>query len=237
MANKFYYLLTLLPALPEVGEAFETGGVFALIRQEQVVGVEILADLLEAEILLEHCAEHHFVAEKEDFAPVFPEVITEAIVDLAGDPGSLDESQWHDKVYTLWFKLMAEVGHKTGSNLLADWAVREYSLRAQIQLQREHQGSDSSASGEQMLPDFIKKNGFIFDQSELINAYKAFDDPMAAEKFLDQARVDYLRKAAAQYSFDMDELVAYMLELRIHRRYERMSPDKGRKILEEVTTL
>lgn len=237
MANKFYYLLTLLPALPKVGEPLEVAEVFALIRQEQDLGVNILADLLETEMLLEHCAENHFVEAKEDFAPVFPDLITDSLVELAKDPGSLNESDWHDNVYTMWFELMAEIGHKTGSNLLSDWAAREFSLRAQIQLQRDQQNIDSSASNEQMLPDFIKKDGFIFDQSELIGAYKAFDDPMAAEKFLDQARVDFLRKAATRYSFHIDELVAYMLELRIHRRYERMSPDKGRKILEEVTTL
>lgn len=237
MANKFYYLLTLLPSLPEIGESVETSDALTLIRQEEDEGVKVLASLLETETLLEHCAENHFVAAKEDFDPVFPEYITGDLVELAKDPGTLDESEWHDKVYGMWYELMAEIGHKTGTMLLSQWAAREFSLRAQIQMQRDQQSSDTNVINEQNLPDFIKEDGFIFDQSDLISAYKAFDDPMAAEKFLDQSRVDFLHKAVARYSFDMDELVAYMLELRIHRRYERMSPEKGRKILEEVTTL
>jgi hypothetical protein len=60
---------------------------------------------------------------------------------------------------------------------------------------------------------------------------------MAAEKLLDQSRVDYLRSFAGNYTFTIEELIAYMLELRIHNRYARLSPEQGRKILEEVTAL
>jgi hypothetical protein len=71
----------------------------------------------------------------------------------------------------------------------------------------------------------------------LIEAWKATADPMAAEKLLDQSRVDYLRSFAGNYTFTIEELIAYMLELRIHNRYARLSPEQGRKILEEVTAL
>ncbi len=58
-----------------------------------------------------------------------------------------------------------------------------------------------------------------------------------AEKILDQSRIEFLRSQSLGYSFSVEELVAYMLELRIHNRYARLSLDEGRKILEEVTAL
>ena len=60
---------------------------------------------------------------------------------------------------------------------------------------------------------------------------------MDAEMVLDQARIDFLKNKFSPYSFEIDELIAYMIELRIHNRYARLSLEEGHKILEEVTSL
>jgi hypothetical protein len=60
---------------------------------------------------------------------------------------------------------------------------------------------------------------------------------MKAEKTIDQYRLDFIRSLAISYSFSADELIAYMLELRIFARYARLDLEKGRKILQEVTAI
>jgi hypothetical protein len=211
--------------------------VLAAIHEEKDERLVFLADLLAAENEIERCGLHYFVMNARDFQPHLSESLPEAFVEAFMSFSASKEHDWLDNVYAAWFELLIATGRRTGSGLLQQWAEWEYSLRTWLRLDRLKNAGRGSSDSETLLPAFMKDFSEQPDNAHLVEAYRSFSEPLKAEKFLDQARIDYLRKSAMQFSFSLDELIAYLLELRIHNRYLRLNPDKGRKILEEVTTL
>ncbi|MDD2997504.1 MAG: DUF2764 family protein [Candidatus Riflebacteria bacterium] len=237
MAANFFYLLTVLPALPALAEPFPTEDVMAKIRDESDDNLLLLADLLECESEIEKCGLQYYVLDHKDFRPCFSDRIPESFVDTFMSFSVTREADWFSLVYAAWFELLIAVGDKTGSALLKQWARWEYSLRTALRIDRLKVAGKLAAEHDAIVPGFMKELSEVPDNEHFAEAYKSFSEPMKAEKFLDQTRIDYLRGLVAQFSFTIDELVAYLLELRIHNRYARLSPEKGRKILKEVTTL
>jgi hypothetical protein len=60
---------------------------------------------------------------------------------------------------------------------------------------------------------------------------------MEAEVSLDVARLAFLTRESPRYSFTMDELVAYLLQLRLLERHQHLDPQRGRALLREVAAL
>ena len=235
MPGKLFYLLTLLPPLPEIGSALPQIDLYDKVRQEESPELSLLADLLQTEEIIKECAMNYFVSNTENYKPVFFETTPEDFRELISN-NELEEAQWSQLVYTRWFKLLIDFASQTGSNLLKDWAEWELALKNELKSERESRKGQSTDSTKAL--EIITDNGFlIYDHKWLVQSYYAIENPMQAEKFLDTARIDFIHQTVNKYSFDIDELTAYMLEMRIHRRYEGMSPQQGRKILEEVITL
>jgi len=232
-----YYLMTVLPSLPALGESVAAEDALARIREEIDEKLLLLADLLECEGEIEKCALQHFVLQNRDFQPVFSERVPESFVDRFMKYSEAKEAEWLTDVYAAWFDLLLETGDQTGSRLLKDWAEWEYALRTGLRVERLRAAGRLPVDVDSIIPEFMKELSDVSDHSSLIEGYKGISEPLKAEKYLDQARIDYLRRAADSYTFSTDELIAYMLELRIHNRYARLNPEKGRKILEEVTAL
>lgn len=237
MSGNLYYLMTVLPSLPALGEPLAAEDAMARIREEIDEKLLLLADLLECEGEIEKCAVQHFVLQNKDYQPVFSERVPGEFVELFASYSDAKESEWLTDIYAAWFELLIETGDMTGSELLKDWAKWEYALRTGLRIERLRAAARLPADIDSIIPEFMKGLSDISDHSSLIESYKGMTEPLKAEKFLDQARIDYLRRAADSYTFSTDELIAYMLELRIHNRYARLNPEKGRKILEEVTAL
>ena len=237
MSDNLYYLLTLLPSLPNLGEALTPEDALAKIREESDENLLLLADLLECESEIEKCAIHYYVMGSRDFLPNLSERLPEKFCEVFATYTSREEADWLTAVYIAWFELLLEIGDNTGSGLLKEWARWEYSLRTRLRIERLHAAGRLPADPDSLVPEFMNELSEQPDLQHLVDFARTFSEPMKAEKFLDQVRIDFLRRAVAQYSFSVDELVAYMLELRIHLRYARLSPEKGRKLLEEVTRL
>ncbi len=238
MADNLFYLLTVLPALPaNVGESMPTDEALARIREESDERMLLLADLLGVESEIERCGLQYFVLGVRDFQPHLSDRLPESFVEAFMNFSNSREADWLTDIYVAWFELLIATGNRVGSGLLSKWAVWEYSLRSLLRLDRLKSAGKAVPDHDSLLPAFMKDFSEQPDNAYLVEAYKSFNEPLKAEKFLDQARVDFLRKAAIQFSFSLDELIAYLLEMRIHNRYARLNPDKGRKILEEVTTL
>lgn len=237
MGEKLFYLMTVLPSLPNLGEPLAPEDAMARIREESGENMLLLADLLECEAEIEKFGMQHFVLGAKDYSPEFSSRIPESFQEVFATWSSLSEAEWLTRVYAAWFDLIIETGDRTGSGLLKDWAKWEYALRTGLRIERLRIAGSLPGDLDSIIPEFMKDSDELPDHSGLIETYLAFTEPMKAEKFLDQARIDFLRRAAIQYSFETDELVAYMLELRIHNRYARLNPEEGQKILEEVTAL
>ena len=239
MASRLYYLLTYLPSLPStLGETFSAVEAIEKIREEGEANLLFLADLLETEKNIEAVAVNFFVNGDKNFSIELPESLPESFTKIFNSYFETSEAEWITFVFQAWFELIHTIGKKSGSQLLVDWAAWEWTLRAQLRIDRLKTSGKLPESEENLIPAFVKDalEG-DFTHRDLIKNWKGISNPMDAEKFLDQARIDFLDEASELYSFDLDELVSYMLKLRIHARYARLSLDKGRKILEEVTAL
>lgn len=237
MSDNLFYLLTLLPSLPNLGEPLAAEDALAKIREESDARMLLLADLLECESEIDRCALEHYVNGNRDYLANLSDRLPEGFHDLFATYHSRDEADWLSAIYAAWFELLLELAAAAGSALLKDWAKWEYALRTRLRIERLRSAGRLPADVDAIVPEFMKELSDLPDQHQLVETARAISEPMKAEKFLDQARIDYLRRSVAQYSFSIDELVAYMLELRIHQRYARLSPEKGRKLLEEVTRL
>lgn len=237
MADNLFYLLTLLPSLPNLGEPLASEDAMAKIREESDVRLLLFADLLDCENEIKKCTTHYYLQDSKDYLPNLSERLPESFQELFATYQHCDEAEWLTAVYAAWFELLIELGDATGSELLKNWAKWEYSLCTSLRVERLRSAGQLPADLGSIVPEFMKELSDLPDHHQLIEAARAMSEPMKAEKTLDQARIDYLRRAVAQFSFSVDELVAYMLELRIHQRYARLSPEKGRKLLEEVTRL
>lgn len=237
MSDNLFYLLTLLPSLPNLGEPLAHEDALAKIREESDARMLLLADLLDCENEIKKCAAQYYVQGSKDYLPNLSERLPESFQNLFATYHHCDEAEWLTAVYAAWFELLLELGGATGSELLKNWAKWEYSLRTRLRIERLRSAGQLPADLDSIIPEFMKELSDLPDHHQLIETARAMSEPMKAEKFLDQARIDYLRRAVVQFSFSVDELVAYMLELRIHQRYASLSPEKGRKLLEEVTRL
>jgi hypothetical protein len=237
VSDNLFYLLTLLPSLPNLGEPLVPEDAMAKIREESDEGLLLLADLLDCENEIEKCALNYYVQGSRDYFPNLSERLPESFQELFATYHQREEADWLTAVYAAWFELLLELGNVTGSGLLKEWAKWEYALRTSLRIERLRAAGRLPADVDAIIPEFMKELSDLPDQHQLIEAARASSEPMKAEKMLDQARIDYLRRAVAQFSFSVDELVAYMLELRIHQRYARLRPEVGRKLLEEVTSL
>lgn len=237
MSDNLFYLLTLLPSLPNLGEPLAPEDAMAKIREESDENLLLLADLLDCENEIEKCASHYYVNGIREYAPNLSDRLPESFQELFATYHTREEADWLTAVYAAWFELLIEIGDATGSGLLKEWAKWEYALRTRLRIDRLRVAGRLPADPDSLVPEFMNELTDQPDHQHLVELARTFSEPMKAEKLLDQTRIDYLRRAVAQFSFSVDELVAYMLELRIHLRYARLSPEKGRKLLEEVTRL
>lgn len=237
MSGNLFYLLTILPVLPATaGDPVPVDDAMARIRDEGDGRLLFLADLLEVEAEIERCGFNFFVQGNHDYRPQLSALLPESFVQTFLSFSDSSEADWLTNVYASWFELFMNTSRRTGSGFLGFWAAWEYSLRTLLRLERSKAAGRSAAELESMIPEFMK-DAFDSETIALVDTYKTINEPLKAEKFLDQARIDFLRRSVIHYSFSLDELIAYLLELRIHNRYARLNPDRGRKILEEVTTL
>lgn len=237
MSQQLFYLMTYLPALPALGEPLADEDAIARIRDEADENLLLLADLLDAENLIQQAGMQFFVLKNSDYRPELSERLPESFVESFLSFRDKPEADWLTDIFAAWFDLMIELSTKVGSPLLASWAKWEYSLRTGLRLERMRSAGAQPQDLSGIIPEFMNDADFFIDHAPLIESWKATADPMAAEKLLDQSRIDYLRSFAGNFTFSIEELIAYMLELRIHNRYARLSPEQGRKILEEVTAL
>jgi hypothetical protein len=225
--------MTYLPTLPALGEKLPEVDALARIRDESDENLLLLADLLEVEDIIKQTGMQYFVLENKDFKPELSERLPEDFIKSFFSYNETPEAQWLENIYFAWFALFIELSGSIKSELLVEWAQWEYSLRLALKNERLQAEKKNKSADEKLLPGM----SCLVDHGTAVDGWKTIDEPMQAEKFLDQYRIEFLRNLGTQYTFAIEELIAYMLELRIHNRYARLSLDEGHKILEEVTAL
>ncbi len=230
------YLMTVLPDLPaSLGEKASIEEAYRIIKAEDNARLNYLIDIISAEDEIVKCGLQYFVLQNKNYEAELPASLPEAFTNAFYSFSSKSEADWMTAVYGAWFDMLVDTGKKTGSQLVQEWAKWEYSLRINLMFDRlKRAGIEYDEAS--LTPEFMAFDCDC-DTASLVEAYRKINEPMKAEKSLDEARLDFIRSSAISYSFTADELVAYILELRIYARYARLSPEQGRKILQEVTAL
>ena len=230
------YILTLLPSLPaNLGDKVSIEEAYRLLRFEDNAKLSFLADVLNAEDEIKKCGLQYFVLQNKSYEAELPQNLPESFREVFFSFSNKTESKWMTDVYAAWLEMLTKTSREVGSSLLAEWAKWEYSLRINLMIDRYKRAGIEFDESESV-PDFLRYDS-QYNTDYIVEAYRKCTEPMKAEKTIDQFRLDYLRSSAISYSFSADELIAYMLELRIFARYARLDLEEGRKILQEVTAI
>lgn len=245
MANRLFYLLSYLPSLPGLSGTppIEFSRALQLVKSEGDSGLAVVAEAFELENKLLEIfppigkVSDNFDAVASGSAGIeFPEIFKPC---FSRKPSALQESDWLSSVWTAFFMFLDQVGSAVGSSLLQDWACHEYSFRYEMALRRNAAMGTSGHSGmempdKQLLSSFRDRAG-DWNHSSLITTGLSLRNPMETEKFFDEARISFIEERSERYSFSLDELVGYLLTLRLIVRHSKFDAAKGEKILQEVT--
>lgn len=243
METRTTYLLTLLPQLPALGETppLALADALRLLRQQGGADLELLADLLEAEPLLREALEEWVV--NPSGSRTVPGDLPSPVRELFDEDlvRGLAEEAWVDAVWQAWFDLLSETGRRHGYGLLSRWAAWEASLRRQLARRRAQVRGDRDEPGEVPPPDVdpvMEAALAAWSAAQLRDAAAGrLDAAMEAEVSLDRARLAYLEGEAPRYTFALDELVSYLLRLRLLERHRLLDRSRGRTLLKEVSAL
>jgi hypothetical protein len=238
-----YYLLTFLPPLPALGEqpAVTLPEALGRLRQQGGPDFELLADTLGAEDILRDVLDEWVrnTSGSHSAPAALPPFLTalfdeERIADFA-------EDAWVDAVWQAWFGEVAHAGRIIGSRLLPQWVAWETALRCQLARRRAGGGAED----ESHVP--LDEPGDPPGLDAVVAAWHAAREQGAAEGrlpaaveaelLLERARLDFLDAEDPRYSFSMDELVAYLLKLRLLDRRARLEPEAGRSLLRQAVAL
>ncbi|NLI77936.1 MAG: DUF2764 family protein [Candidatus Riflebacteria bacterium] len=253
MAAGLHYLLTFLPPLPGLGEAppitleevgrlageipgREIRALFELIQLE-----DTLRDLVGSRLHLPGVAGQP-APDPGSLPPTLAAMFGEAAADQT-------EEVWLTEVMDRFYRHVAERGRSLGSPLLTLWAGWERALRWQMAATRARNLAEEApvpSGGGQPGGSFCQgpvapppDQGLdpAIDHTALIQEACMAQDPLAAELVLDEGRARFLEEQAVRYSFRIEELIAYILKLRLLLRHARLNRAEGIKILQEVTSV
>jgi hypothetical protein len=241
--TRLAYLLTLLPPLPPIGETppITLAEALSLLRQQGGADLELLVELLEAESLLREALDE-WIANPPG-SRVAPHALPQPLRALFDDDlaAGMAEEAWVGSVRQAYLDLLSGAGHRLGSDLLSRWSEWEGSLRLNLARHRARLRGDRDDPVPGPPPDVDP------GMESVLSAWSAarsrggdaerLGAAMEAEVSLDAARLAFLTRESPRYSFTMDELVAYLLHLRLLERHQRLDPQRGRTLLKAVGAL
>ena len=222
MSEQYYYLLSALPQLGELGEAppIEASDFIALLQ-----GSEKPLRVAQAVLLSDDLLQREAFVTGEVDSPETAVLTTEQARDEAPLPDFLQPTESiprkivADAIWEQYFRFAADIGNHH-SCLLSDWVSFEVTLRNQIALTRAQslglEGQDYVVAGS------LENEHDNF--STLVSEWSAAmgKSPLAAQRVLDTVRWEWLGQRDAYFSFTIDELVVYAARLMLTRRWHRL---------------
>jgi hypothetical protein len=218
MSERYYFLLTALPALPELGEVPPLGlGAFrALVEPSPSALAPVEAVLLEQDLL---GRESVLAGETPLSEPVvlttaqvageepLPEFLTAAPERAPKIPA--------DATWASYWRHVHAVGVRRSCEFLRRWAGFEVGLRNALALAR--------AAALNLEPQEYLVAEDLADPDapvgEVVSAWSAAADPLSALRVLDERRWQWVEDCARYYSFALDELTAYARRLVLVHRW------------------
>lgn len=229
MGGRNYFLVTSLPALPDLGA-------------EPPMSVAELLDYVgdgpDARALIEAIAlgddllqrQAYLAGEIEDVAPAVlteaqatdEEPLPEHLVGGEGreTPGRLPA----DAVWEAYYRHLADLAERLDSDFLRAWTGYEIALRNAL-VEARAKRLEIDATEYFVATDLAATDE---DFQSLLNEWSSARNPLEALRVLDRGRWDWLDRHDAWFSFTDDELAAYAVRLVLLERWSRLqrAPDE-----------
>lgn len=224
MARSYYFLLTSLPGLPELGEPppMPLREFRARVLDEPSLAPSVDALLLEHDLLTRQAALAGEVRLPEgvvlsDGQVAGEEPLPEFLIDPAR-PGRRIPS---DLTWEAYFRYLHKMGAGSGSKFLRRWAGFEVGLRNALALARARTlGLD--ALEYLVAPEISDPNAEAIT-NEAVAAWQQAAEPLAALRALDQRRRRWIDDNAGYFTFAADEVLAYAAKLMLVDRWRRIA--------------
>ena len=123
-----------------------------------------------------------------------------------------------DAVWESYYRHVASMAAKSGSEFLTGWAEYEIGLRNALVIARAK--SLNLDPQEYLVAPWI--GGAKEDFSEVISEWTSATDPFAGLRVLDEARWEWLKGNDGWFTFADDEVVAYGAKLMLLHRWHRL---------------
>lgn len=229
-SKRYDYILSALPALDPIGSTppLSKKDFFAMISDSKgpVNTVEVILlidDLLQYEALLSNEIDSKKIdlavlsLDRSDSEPVLPAY-------LLPEEG-INEKEHNrlasDGLWSRYFYHAAQVGKQNRSNFLKAWIGFEIGLRNALTAIRA-QILDLDPDLYLVCPELADTET---DYNNIILAWHAAANPLAALEVLDKARWDWLEEHGKTYSFKADEIEGYAAKLILLHRWKRILSD------------
>jgi len=242
VSGRFYYLLSFLPSLPNLGgdPALSLDDVAKLLKGQSEEALQRLARVVEVERDIRQTIESRCLGSEPAIVEL-PEALVAAFPSFEEGKVSISEDVWVSKVWIEFYAWLHNEAKNVGSNLLKVWADLELGVVCQLCRARYETADEAIPEGHPL--QFVGVECIRIDEHlrsevhDLVRKWEVAADPIKGELLLDTARWRWIVDREKTYSFEIDELVAYVLKLRLLSRHLSWSRDEGMKILGEVTAL
>jgi len=233
MAPRYYYLLTSLPALPELGEApsMDLIGFREKAAAEPGALPVIDAMLLEHDLTLREAALAGEVERPEAVVLTAGQVAgQEALPPYLTIEPSAPRRIAADATWEAYYRHVRHLASSQRCAFAARWVGFEVALRnALVAARAETLGLDGH---EYRVAEDLADEDAPVEQA--VSDWSAAENPLAALRALDRRRWAWIDRHARYFSFALDELAAYarklVLAVRWHLLTRREDQDKAARV-------
>ena len=219
-----YFFMTSLPSLPPLGEAPPVGLGHLHERASDMGGVREVVDgvLLEHDLMQRQAV---LSGEREEVEPVVltrEQVLGEApLPEYLRGHEQIARAVGDDAMWEAYFRHLAAEAGRAGCPFLRLWVGFEVALRNALVVAR--------AKALEMTADqYIVAAELGDDQADvgqIVAQWSAAENPLVAQRTLDQGRWDWLAGHGGWFSFRIDETAAYARGLVLLHRWHDMKTE------------
>ncbi len=226
MSQRYYFLLSHLPALPELGGApvIQPAELRRHAQADRPAGEVVDAILLEQDLLSREAA---LAGEIADPQPVVlsPEQVRgeQPLPAALAAPEGPRRRIPADLTWEAYYRHVRRLGERCRCGFLRQWVGFEVALRNALAAER--------ARALELEPADYLLAADLADPSagaeDIVRAWSAARDPLRALRVLDEARAGWTGRRSRYFSFSLDEVAAYARMLSLVVRWHRLGGEEG----------
>jgi hypothetical protein len=226
MARRYYFLLTSLPTLPELGEPppVALGDFYERVAQASSALPMIEALLLEQDLVLREAA---LAGEIERPEPVVltaeqmggQEPLPEFLTAAPEQPRRIVA----DVVWQAYYRHVHRLAVAETCRFARQWVGFEVALRNALAVTRART-LELDPHGYLVAEELADGDAAV---DEIVSAWSAAADPLSALQVLDERRFRWIDENAQYFSFALDELAAYARKLVLVNRWHKLTREQA----------